>query len=127
MPKTNKNAEKPKILLPKIDVIFKLLFGDNRNKDILIEFLKAVLNLSDDEYESITIEDTHLKRESIDDKLGIVDVLLKTKSGKIVHIEMQILELKEMPERIIYYNSKMFSAQIKSGGDFTELKKTIST
>ena len=43
MPKAKKNAEKTKILLPKIDVIFKLLFGDKRNKDILIDFLKAIL------------------------------------------------------------------------------------
>ena len=119
------SKEKPKILLPKVDVIFKLLFGDERNSEILIDFLKSILNLSEDEYETITLEDTHLKRESIDDKLGIVDVKLTTKSGKIVHIEMQILEQDDFPERITYYNAKMLVTQLKSGDEY-KFQKTIS-
>ena len=118
-------APRPKILPPKVDVVFKLLFGDKRNIEILIDFLKSVLNLSEDEYETITLEDTHLKRETVDDKLGIVDVRLTTKSGKIVHVELQILEQDDMPERITYYNSKMLVTQLKSGDDY-KLNKTIS-
>ena len=68
-----------------------------------------------------------MKRESIDDKLGIVDVLLKTKSGKIVHIEMQVLEQEDLPERVTYYNAKMIFQQLSAGDkDFLKLKKTIS-
>ena len=114
-----------RILLPKIDVIFKLLFGDERNTEILIDFLKAILNLAEDEYESISLDDTHLKREGANDKLGIVDVRLKTKSGKIIHIEMQILEQEDFPERITYYNAKMLVTQLKSGDDY-KFQKTIS-
>jgi len=118
-------TQRPKILLPKVDVIFKLLFGDKRNSEILIDFLKSVLNISEDEYESITLEDTHLKRETIDDKLGIVDVRLTTKNGKIVHIEMQVLEQDDLPERVTYYNAKMLVTQLKSGDKY-DFKKTIS-
>jgi len=114
-----------KILLPKVDVIFRLLFGDKRNIEILKDFLKSVLDLADDEYESISLEDTHLKRETVDDKLGIVDVRLTTKSGKIVHIEMQILEQDDFPERVTYYNAKMLVTQLKSGNDY-KFQKTIS-
>ena len=120
------DGEIPKILLPKVDVIFKLLFGDERNSEILIDFLKSVLNISDDEYESITLEDTHLKRETVDDKLGIVDVKLKTKTGKIVHIEMQVLEQDDVPERVTYYNAKMLVTQKKSGDKKYHFQKTIS-
>ena len=114
-----------KILLPKVDVIFRLLFGDKRNIEILIDFLKSVLDLDESEYESITLEDTHLKRETADDKLGIVDVRLTTKSGKIVHIEMQILEQDDFPERVTYYNAKMLVTQLKSGNNY-KFQKTIS-
>jgi len=114
-----------KILLPKVDVIFRLLFGDKRNIEILIDFLKSVLDLGDDEYEHISLEDTHLKRETADDKLGIVDVKLTTKNGKIVHIEMQILEQDDFPERVTYYNAKMLVTQLKSGNDY-KFQKTIS-
>ena len=119
------NAPLSKILLPKIDVIFKLLFGDKRNDEILIDFLKSVLSISEDEYEAIYIEDTHLKRETLDDKLGVVDVKLTTKNGKIIHIEMQILEQDDMPERVTYYNAKLLVTQIKSGDEY-DFKKTIS-
>ena len=125
--KEKKTIKSPsKILLPKVDVIFKLLFGDKRNNDILTGFLKSVLDLPDDEYENITLEDTQLKRETTDDKLGVVDVRLTTKSGKIVHIEMQILNQDDMPERVTYYNAKMIVTQLKSGNDYDMLVKTIS-
>ena len=115
-----------KILPPKSDVVFKMLFGDERNKDILIDFLKAILNLPEEEYERITITDPHLKREQAKDKLGIVDVKLTSKSGKIIHIEIQVLEQDEIPERVTYYNAKMLTAQLKSGEEFDTLQKTIS-
>ncbi|MDR2663324.1 MAG: Rpn family recombination-promoting nuclease/putative transposase, partial [Treponema sp.] len=58
------------LMLPKVDVAFKLLFGDERSKDILADFLKAALpDLADEEFEELTIADPHLKREFIDDKL----------------------------------------------------------
>ena len=117
---------KIKILPPKSDVVFKMLFGDERNKDILIDFLKAILDLSEEEYEHITITDPHLKREKIKDKLGIVDVKLTSANGKIIHIEIQVLEQEEIPERVTYYNAKMLTAQLKSGEEFDTLQKTIS-
>jgi len=119
-------VQRPKILPPKADVIFKLLFGDERNIDILIDFLKSVLDISEDEYENITLTDTHLKREAIDDKLGIVDVKLTTKSGTIIHIEIQVAPETALPERIIYYNAKMLVVQLKSGVDFYKLEKVIT-
>ncbi len=120
--------KKLKLLLPKVDIIFKLLFGDMRNLEILVDFLKSILTISEDDYNSdcIRIVDPYLKRESLKDKLGIVDIKLTTKSDKIIHIEIQVLEQAEMPERITYYNSKMLATQLKSGDGYDKLQKTIS-
>lgn len=117
---------KPKILPPKVDVVFKLLFADTRNEDILTDFLKSILNLPEDEYESVFIVDPQLKRETIDDKLGIVDVKLTTKSGTIIHIEIQVAQEPSLPERITYYISKILAAQLKAGAKYYELEKVIS-
>jgi len=117
---------RPKILPPKVDVVFKLLFGDVRNIDILTDFLKSVLNLSEDEYEKITITDTHLKREAIDDKLGVVDVKLTTKNGTIIHIEIQVAKETAFPERITYYNAKILVTQLKSSEEYFKLDKVIT-
>jgi hypothetical protein len=42
-------------LSPKNDVVFRLLFGDKRNGDLLCDFLKSVLTLPDDDFSEITI------------------------------------------------------------------------
>jgi len=83
-----------KILLPKSDVIFKLIFGSLKNIDLLSDFLRAALRLPDDEFTELTIIDPHLLREYPDGKMGILDVKAKTKSGKILHIDIQLLSKK---------------------------------
>ena len=47
-----------KSLLPVTsDFVFKLIFGDQRNVDILTGFLKSVLDIPESEYDHITIVD----------------------------------------------------------------------
>ena len=53
--------EKIKILSPKLDVIFKLLFGTESSIEILTDFLLSVLNLSPDEYDDIIIRESRVK------------------------------------------------------------------
>ncbi|MDR1316016.1 MAG: Rpn family recombination-promoting nuclease/putative transposase, partial [Spirochaetales bacterium] len=114
------------IMLPKIDFAFKLLFGDLRSKNILVDFLKAVLpELADEEFEVITIADPHLRREFSGDKLEILDIKIRTASGKIIDIEIQISDLPEMRSRISYYLSNMITEQIGKGGHYSELKQVI--
>jgi hypothetical protein len=53
---------KIKLLPVKSDFVFKLIFGDQKNADILTGFLKSVLDIPDEEYERIIIVDPHIKR-----------------------------------------------------------------
>jgi predicted transposase/invertase (TIGR01784 family) len=116
-----------KSLLPvKSDFVFKLIFGDQRNVDILGGFLKSVLDIPEDEYDKLTVIDPHVKKESDDDKFGILDVKVHTKSGNVVHVEVQILELPEMRERCVYYQAKMITEQLSSGQKYSEIKRVIS-
>jgi predicted transposase/invertase (TIGR01784 family) len=115
------------LMLPKIDVAFKFLFGDQRSKNILADFLKAVLpGLADEEFEELAIADPHLKREFAGDKLEILDVKVRTKSGKSIDIEIQIADVPEMRSRITYYSANMITEQIGSGGYYNDLKRAIS-
>jgi predicted transposase/invertase (TIGR01784 family) len=115
------------LMLPKIDVAFKLLFGDQRSKNILSDFLKAVLpGLADEEFAELAIADPHLKREFSGDKLEILDVKLRTKSGKSIDIEIQICAVPGMRSRISYYQSNMITEQLGSGGHYKDLKRVIS-
>ncbi|MDR0311218.1 MAG: Rpn family recombination-promoting nuclease/putative transposase [Acidobacteriota bacterium] len=71
------------ILPPKSNTVFQLLFGDQRNIELLADFLKAVLDIPKDEYKDIVIVNPYLPREYPDKKLGIVDLRVTTRSGQI--------------------------------------------
>ena len=122
-----KATNKAIIFMPaKSDVIFKLFFGDERNRGFLIMFLQSVLRLPLDEYIDIQISDPHLKREYPGDKLAILDVRVKTKTGKWINVEIQLQISPEMRERIVLYTSKMTAAQIGSGDGYDTIKQVIT-
>jgi predicted transposase/invertase (TIGR01784 family) len=113
------------MLLPKSDFVFKLIFGEVENIEILRAFLIASLDIPRDEYEKIEFSDTHLKREFEGDKLGILDVLVTTKSGKKINIEIQVTETPAMAERVTYYAASLLTGQMYSGMNYVEIKKVI--
>jgi predicted transposase/invertase (TIGR01784 family) len=114
------------IFSPFWDFVFALLFGDQRNIAILSGFLKAVLDLPSSEYSRLTIVNPFLKRMFKRDKLGIVDVRLTTKSGRVIHIELQVNKLSNMRSRILYYLSKLVSEQLKWGENYNKIHQVIS-
>ncbi|MDR2712211.1 MAG: Rpn family recombination-promoting nuclease/putative transposase [Clostridiales bacterium] len=113
-------------LSPRNDLIFRLLFGDERCIEQLTDFLKSVLRIPHDDYGDLTIVDPFLLPEYKGGKLGILDVKLKTKSGKSINIEIQISPLPYMRERILFYISKMVSEQLGTSEEYENIKKVIS-
>ena len=111
---------------PKIDFAFKLIFGDQKHKDITIGFLTAVLDIPEGELADIEIINSELLREYKEDKKGILDVRAKTKDGRQINIEIQILPTEFMPEHTLFYWSKMFTSQIHAGEEYDMLKKCIT-
>jgi predicted transposase/invertase (TIGR01784 family) len=75
-------------LSPKCDIVFKILFGDGRDIDLLTDFLQSTLDLPAEDYEEVTLADPHLSRENLGDKLGILDIKVKTRSGKVLDVEV---------------------------------------
>ncbi|GBU29547.1 hypothetical protein R84B8_03119 [Treponema sp. R8-4-B8] len=113
-----------KILPPTDDWIFKLLFGDERNKSMLIDLLKAFVELPQEEYE-LSFLDTSLKPENEDDKLGILDVKVKTKTGKVIDIEIQVNPERNIGQRLSFYKSKLIVEQIGKGEMYHVIQKVI--
>ncbi|MDR2074349.1 MAG: Rpn family recombination-promoting nuclease/putative transposase [Oscillospiraceae bacterium] len=107
------------------DHIFKLVFGDEKNKDILIAFLKTVLDIPHEDYDEVTICDPILKSELIKDKIGILDIKIRTKTDKIIDVEMQVARQGFFEERVLFYISKMLSEQMKSGEEYDKIQKVI--
>ena len=118
--------DKRESLSAKNDLLFRSLFADSRNKELLVSFLKSVLLLPEDDYHVIEIVDPHLLPEFTDDKLAIIDIKLKTKSGKIIHIEVQLEVPGTMKQRIVLYGARLIAEQIGKGVDYSVIKKVIS-
>ncbi|MFZ3129722.1 MAG: PD-(D/E)XK nuclease family transposase [Desulfosporosinus sp.] len=76
------------LMSPKVDFVFKLIFGDEKNKDLLVAFLSAVLGVPAEDFEGIEIINNELLREFAEDRKGILDVRVKTKQGKQIDIEI---------------------------------------
>ncbi|MDR0635506.1 MAG: Rpn family recombination-promoting nuclease/putative transposase [Treponema sp.] len=113
------------ILLPKIDFIFKTIFGDEHNRPLLKSFLQAVLYLAEDEFE-IELVNPYLQPVEKDGKLCILDVKIRTKTGKLIDIEMQIIHTANIFERICFYKAKMLVEQVGAGESYDRIKKVIN-
>ena len=108
----NQDAGNTYLMRPKIDFVFKLIFGDEKHKEITAAFLAAVLKIPGEELVGIEIINTELLREFKEDKKGILDVRVKTRDGRQINIEIQILPTEFMPERTLFYWSRMYVSQI---------------
>jgi predicted transposase/invertase (TIGR01784 family) len=114
------------LVSPLADHVFSLLFGDQRNIEVLEGFLKSILDIPPEEYDSLTIVNPFLKRLFGRDKLGIVDVRVTTKTGRMLHIELQVEKYAYMKHRTLYYISKLLWEQMKRGYEYESLHQVIS-
>ena len=119
-------SNKKPLLSAKHDIIFHLFFADERNAEDLIALLKSILDLPEDDYDGIEISDPHLLPEYVGDKLAIIDVKLRTKNRKTIHIDIQVEVNQSLKNRIIFYGSKLITEQIGSGDEYHMINKVIS-
>ena len=115
-------------LLPTSNYVFKRIFGDPNNLyDILADFLKAVIpDLQNNELEKIILRATHVLPNIQDDKFCILDIMVELKSGKLIDIEIQVIDRKDMEQRTCFYLSHLVSSQLSSGERYKNIKPTIA-
>lgn len=113
---------------PLNDFIFKKIFGEKGNEDILISFINAVLKRTNKEsiIEIEIIDNKQLTKEVINDKTGIIDVRARTSKGENIDIEVQLTDQGNMDKRTLFYWGKMYLQNIKQGEDYTSLEKVIT-
>lgn len=110
------------LMKPKNDYVFKKIFGDENNKDILIDFLKAVLK---EEIKDLQILNSELPKANISDKQSILDIRATIDNGSNIDIEIQVARTIYMPQRSLYYWSKIYCEQLEISEKYSKLKKTI--
>ncbi len=122
----NEREPARELMSPKVDYVFKRIFGDERNIDILIDFLAAVLIVPKEKLATIELVNTELSKEHADERQGRLDVRVKTSEGKQINIEIQVSPIKHMPERSLFYLSKMYVSQITPGTPYSRLRQCIA-
>ena len=118
---------KVKLLDPKLDAIFQILFS-KANPEIVKSFLSTILDVPITNLENNTIDldlNKILERTYPNDKIGVLDVRIRIDNKIEIDLEMQMLYREMLIERLLWYWAKLYSSQLKSGTDYSSLKKTL--
>lgn len=107
----------------RFDWAIKRLLRQKANFNILEGFLSELLK---DDISIIEIIDTESNQETQTDKFNRVDILVKDEKGEVIIIEIQNSYAIDYFLRILYGISKAITEHIKTGDEWTSVKKVIS-
>lgn len=108
------------------DFVFRHIFGDERNADILLAFINAVLKSKNIEpVRSVYPMNPHIDTKEIAQKEGILDVRAVDNNGNQYDIEIQVRPHTGYIKRTLYYLARMYGGQLKRGMEFHALKPCI--
>jgi predicted transposase/invertase (TIGR01784 family) len=112
---------------PKVDIVFKRLFGTEANADLLIDLLNAVLAFPPaGVVTAVEILNPFSDTEALDDKLSILDIKARDAAGRQYNVEMQVLPHVAYPQRIVYYLTKLHQQQLRAGEPYGNLAPSYS-
>ncbi|MCM1054779.1 MAG: Rpn family recombination-promoting nuclease/putative transposase [Bacteroides sp.] len=114
-----------KILSAKYDIVFKKMFSDKNNVDLLKHFLSNILSLPIASITDIEVTNPEIVPDSKDGKIGQMDIRLKLNNCD-VNVEMQLHSDTAFKERVLYYWAKLYSGDLKEGEGYSRLRRSIS-
>jgi len=110
-----------------VDYAFKRVFGVERNKDLLMSLLNAIVSLEGGKVISdIRLLNPFNERDVELDKLSILDIKAQDNYGNLYDIEVQIIFERYFVSRLVYYASKLYSEGLVKGSEYSDLKPVIS-
>ena len=98
------------------DDVFKLVFGRESTKDVMIEFLNQVI--PDRTIEDLEFIDKEMHPIERDLKGSVYDMCCKTNDGSRIIVEVQRRKQPFYPERAIYYSTFQIQRQVESGAEY---------
>jgi len=110
---------------PKIDFAFKKIFSSSDSKDILINFLNAILYEAQPVIEDLEIIESQPGNQTfgVDTQL---DVKATINGGRIALVEIQLLNVPSFGNRVLYNAAKSYSLQLTGEERYERLKTVIS-
>lgn len=99
------------------DDVFKLVFGQESSKEVMIEFLNQVI--SDRKIVDLEFMDKEMHPLNRERKSSVYDMFCRTEDGSRIIVEVQRRKQACYVERAIYYSTFQIQRQIDAGnGDY---------
>jgi predicted transposase/invertase (TIGR01784 family) len=95
------------------DDVFKLVFGQESSKDVMIEFLNQVID--DRTIVDLDFMDKEMKSMDRERKDSVYDMFCKTDDGSRIVVEVQRRKQASYVERTIYYSTFQVRNQVDAG------------
>ena len=113
---------------PTDDYIFKRLFGDKNNKDILIAFLNSLFEEYDylPKIEDLEFKNTEIPKVYEENKGARLDIKAKINENTYIDIEVQSKDPSNLVNRSIFYNAFTLINEIEEGSFLREIPQVIS-
>ena len=109
------------LLDPTIDFVFKKIFGDKDNRTPLVSLLNAILD-GDPKINDVTLKNTEMDKNYPEDKSCKLDLYAVTDDGVYLDIEVQRQDTGELPDRSVYYLSKLVTETTGAGKHYNETR-----
>ncbi len=120
--KNKKEKNKVDILPLSNDYVFKRIFSKGGNERILKSLLEAILEIK---IQKIEIKNPEIPKESIKEKLSILDIKAEINDNIMLDIEMQVGNTTAIDKRLVVYSSKLVAGDIKVSEKYPDAKNTI--
>ncbi|MEG4625570.1 Rpn family recombination-promoting nuclease/putative transposase [Microcoleus sp. w1-18aA5] len=111
---------------PKIDFAFKKIFGSSDSKDILINFLNAILYEAQPIIEDLEIIDSQPEPQNLATQDTHLDVKATINGGRIALVEIQLINVPSFGNRVLYNAARSYSQQLTGKERYERLKTVIS-
>jgi predicted transposase/invertase (TIGR01784 family) len=111
-------------MIPRVNFVFKKLFGSENSKEILIDLINAIVS-EKDQVADLVIKNPYNEKQYLEDKRSVLDIKAQSKKGTWYDIEMQMLQEDWFAKRSLYYWSRLYAEQLEEGQSYGKLHKTI--
>ena len=105
---------KAKYLNPFTDFGFKKIFGEEASKPLLLDFLNALLPISD-KIVDLTFKNNEQLGQTDLDRKAIYDIYCENEKGEKFIVELQKAKQNYFKERTIYYSTFPIREQAEKG------------
>ena len=103
------------------DMMFKAIFCDEKNKDLLISLMECIL---DCKITTIEIKNNELPKRNMNSKKRLLDLLCLV-DGEYVHVELNVNPSNYIRFRNFSYFTETINNSIRSGTEYDNRKKYI--